>query len=273
MEESKSSEPSRCPCGFWGSPSTLGLCSTCYKAHQEKTQDALKSTPDHMIRKQDEPCTRRNKFSIYTHTWKDSGRQLMSRSHDLESTNNTPQPSSSKDSSVHSAENLSEKLQEHMKHIPVTETVCIDTSSELQTTCLTTNKNFNSSEDNNSNQNGKCSQTDTAQGASASGSSTTDVSRGIKRPLEPDSTPESTPEKGKQKNKKRCFQCNAKLELAQRQIGRCRCELIFCSLHRLPELHNCEFDHKEDGRLQARQKMVKPTRHLGNEFRRLESDS
>ncbi|OWF56837.1 AN1-type zinc finger protein 3-like isoform X1 [Mizuhopecten yessoensis] len=251
MEESKSSEPSRCPCGFWGSPSTLGLCSTCYKAHQEKTQDALKSTPDHMIRKQD------------------SGRQLMSRSHDLESTNNTPQPSSSKASSVLTTENLSEKLQEHMKHIPVTENVCIDTSSELQTTCLTTNKNYNSanSEESNANQNGKCSDTDSAQ---ASGS---DEAKGVKRPLEPDSTPESTPEKGKQKNRKRCFQCNAKLELAQRQIGRCRCELIFCSLHRLPELHNCEFDHKEDGRLQARQKMVKPTRHLGNEFRRLESDS
>lgn len=35
-------------------------------------------------------------------------------------------------------------------------------------------------------------------------------------------TPESTPEKG-QKNKKRCYQCKCKLELAQRQIGRCKC--------------------------------------------------
>lgn len=26
-----------------------------------------------------------------------------------------------------------------------------------------------------------------------------------------------------QKNKKRCYQCKCKLELAQRQIGQCRC--------------------------------------------------
>ena len=48
---------------------------------------------------------------------------------------------------------------------------------------------------------------------------------------------------------------------------------VYCSLHRLPELHGCDFDHKEDGRREAREKMVKPTRHLGTSFRRLDSDS
>lgn len=48
---------------------------------------------------------------------------------------------------------------------------------------------------------------------------------------------------------------------------------VFCPLHRLPELHGCQFDHKEDGRREAREKMVKPTRHLGTSFRRLDSDS
>lgn len=36
-------------------------------------------------------------------------------------------------------------------------------------------------------------------------------------------TPESSPEKPTQKNKKRCNECKCKLELAQRQIGLCRC--------------------------------------------------
>lgn len=50
-------------------------------------------------------------------------------------------------------------------------------------------------------------------------------------------------------------------------------DFVFCSLHRLPELHNCDFDHKEDGRREAREKMVKPTRHLGTSFQRLDPDS
>ncbi|GFS11410.1 AN1-type zinc finger protein 3 [Elysia marginata] len=71
-----------------------------------------------------------------------------------------------------------------------------------------------------------------------------------------------------QKNKKRCFVCSCKLELAQRTIGKCRCGHVFCALHRLPELHDCEFNHKEDGRREAREKMIKPTRHLGPSYRR-----
>lgn len=48
---------------------------------------------------------------------------------------------------------------------------------------------------------------------------------------------------------------------------------VYCALHRLPELHNCDFDHKEDGRREAREKMVKPKRHLGTSFKRIDSDS
>lgn len=50
-------------------------------------------------------------------------------------------------------------------------------------------------------------------------------------------------------------------------------ENVFCALHRLPELHNCDFDHKEDGRREAREKMVKPVRHLGTSFKRLDTDT
>jgi len=77
----------------------------------------------------------------------------------------------------------------------------------------------------------------------------------------------------KQKNKKRCFVCNCKLELAIREIGRCRCDYVFCQLHRLPEQHDCIFDHKEKGRQDARDKMVSPKKHIGTSLKRIDSDS
>ena len=43
--------------------------------------------------------------------------------------------------------------------------------------------------------------------------------------------------------KNRCFYCNKKVPLSL-QCMNCQCGEIFCSLHRLPETHNCSFDHK-----------------------------
>ncbi len=36
--------------------------------------------------------------------------------------------------------------------------------------------------------------------------------------------------------------CRKKLQLTDLA---CRCQKIFCSLHRLPETHKCTFNHKE----------------------------
>lgn len=109
----------------------------------------------------------------------------------------------------------------------------------------------------------KLTETDGAQG-----------NRGVKRDSSVLEDQGLTPEKGAgAKSKRRCGVCKTKLELAQRAIGRCKCDYVFCSLHRLPEQHDCQFDHKEDGRREAREKMVKPTRHLGTSFKRLDSDS
>lgn len=48
-----------------------------------------------------------------------------------------------------------------------------------------------------------------------------------------------------QENKLRCWACNKKCGLAGIE---CRCGYTFCSLHRLPEEHDCDFDYKACGR-------------------------
>ena len=45
----------------------------------------------------------------------------------------------------------------------------------------------------------------------------------------------------------------------------------FCQLHRLPEQHNCAFDHKESGRQEARKKMISPgPKKVGRSFQRID---
>jgi hypothetical protein len=49
------------------------------------------------------------------------------------------------------------------------------------------------------------------------------------------------PVRKEQKDKKRCFDCNKKLGL----LGiECKCGYVYCSGHRLPENHKCDYDHK-----------------------------
>ena len=37
----------------------------------------------------------------------------------------------------------------------------------------------------------------------------------------------------------------------------CKCGLSFCVKHKLPEVHNCTFNHKSEGVLSLKQKLVK----------------
>ncbi|KAI3939846.1 hypothetical protein MKW98_029622 [Papaver atlanticum] len=45
--------------------------------------------------------------------------------------------------------------------------------------------------------------------------------------------------------KNRCFSCNKKLGLT---AIKCKCGPVFCSAHRYPEKHSCEFNYKVVGR-------------------------
>ncbi|MCL7029773.1 hypothetical protein MKW94_003431 [Papaver nudicaule] len=44
--------------------------------------------------------------------------------------------------------------------------------------------------------------------------------------------------------KNRCFSCNKKVGLT---AVKCKCGSVFCSLHRYPEKHSCDFDYKGAG--------------------------
>ncbi|KAJ3606301.1 hypothetical protein NHX12_025822 [Muraenolepis orangiensis] len=116
--------------------------------------------------------------------------------------------------------------------------------------------------------------------ASREGPSSTDTAQGTlctstKRPRESDSAESSSecepqPRGGpKQKNRRRCYSCQTKLELVQQELGSCRCGYVFCMMHRLPEQHNCLFDHLGRGREEAVLKMVKLDRKVGRSCQRI----
>lgn len=47
-----------------------------------------------------------------------------------------------------------------------------------------------------------------------------------------------------QKDRTRCFKCSKRVGL----LGiECKCDFVFCNLHRLPESHECKIDYKKIG--------------------------
>lgn len=48
------------------------------------------------------------------------------------------------------------------------------------------------------------------------------------------------PQKKKSKSKKRCYKCNCKLKIFEYEF-KCNCAYNFCSKHKLPFNHNCEY--------------------------------
>ncbi|KAG7508254.1 AN1-type zinc finger protein 3-like [Solea senegalensis] len=103
---------------------------------------------------------------------------------------------------------------------------------------------------------------------SASGSESEETPEKRPRTDEKDGSSES---RGmpKQKNRRRCYRCQTKLELVQQELGSCRCGYVFCMLHRLPEQHDCLFDHLGRGREEAVLKMVKLDRKVGRSCQRI----
>ncbi|CAD8053489.1 unnamed protein product [Paramecium sonneborni] len=53
-----------------------------------------------------------------------------------------------------------------------------------------------------------------------------------------------------QQDPSKCYVCKRKLGISGIQ---CKCKIVFCNKHRLPEDHNCSFDHAE----KAKQLLIK----------------
>ncbi|KAL4624279.1 AN1-type zinc finger protein 3-like [Arapaima gigas] len=103
---------------------------------------------------------------------------------------------------------------------------------------------------------------------SASGSESEATPQKQARPI--DQAASQEPRVGsKQKSRRRCHRCQSKLELVQQELGSCRCGYVFCMLHRLPEQHDCLFDHLGRGREEAVLKMVKLDRKVGRSCQRI----
>lgn len=46
--------------------------------------------------------------------------------------------------------------------------------------------------------------------------------------------------------KTKCGACDRKVSLIEKAIGTCKCSRVFCSLHRLPEQHECSYNFKDE---------------------------
>lgn len=124
----------------------------------------------------------------------------------------------------------------------------------------------------------KCSENNTTKpsdlGLQEGALHTVSLSTSVKRPCDSDEESvrkKSRPsqEEQKQKSRRRCFRCQSKLELVQQELGSCRCGFVFCMRHRLPEQHDCVFDHQGRGRQEAVRKMVKLERKVGRSCQRI----
>ncbi|XP_068433448.1 AN1-type zinc finger protein 3-like [Clinocottus analis] len=239
-ERSKApSLPPRCPCGFWGSSDTMNLCSKCFTDIQKKqpgedcSSEPLQSTGS---------GGQSSVFSSETSSSSQSPLLLSSPSSSLSSSSSPPS----------GAEQQQPPTEEPSPTFPSTRDGSSSTDTAQGTLCTPTKR--------------------PRESASGSDSEATPEKRPRADEKEGGGEEEEEEEaRGtpKQKNRRRCFRCQTKLELVQQELGSCRCGYVFCMLHRLPEQHDCLFDHLGRGREEAVLKMVKLDRKVGRSCQRI----
>ncbi|XP_037304667.2 AN1-type zinc finger protein 3 [Pungitius pungitius] len=225
--------PPRCHCGFWGSSKTMNLCSKCFSDIQKKEPDddcAPKASSSSSSNQADIFCTETN-GSI--------SQSLMS----MPSTSEDPSPAGETGAPSLPAQG----------EVSSTDTVF----SSLSTP---TKRSFESASESESDVSPekRARVGDVPEGEESSSSS-----------LSASSSSSSSRSGSKQRSRRRCHRCQIKLELVQQELGSCRCGYVFCMLHRLPEQHECLFDHLGRGRQEAVLKMVKLDRKVGRSCQRI----
>ncbi|KAM4596156.1 AN1-type zinc finger protein 3-like [Fundulus diaphanus] len=227
--------PPRCPCGFWGSSKTKNLCSKCFA-------DTEKKQPNDDCAPKTSSSTSSSQTDIFcTETNNSISQSLMSRSN----TSEEPQPGEPRVTSVHTQNGLSN-----------TDTVLASLSTPTKRSYETASE---SESDSSPEKRARVAEVPEGEEGEECSSSSSSLS----------SSPFSSRSGSKQRSRKRCHRCQTKLELVQQELGSCRCGFIFCMLHRLPEQHDCLFDHQGRGRQEAVLKMVKLDRKVGRSFQRI----
>ncbi|XP_041792856.1 AN1-type zinc finger protein 3-like isoform X2 [Chelmon rostratus] len=224
--------PPRCPCGFWGSSKTMNLCSKCFADIQKKQPDddcAPKASSSSSSSQADIFCNETNS-SI--------SQSLMS----MPNTSEDPLPGETGASSP-AAQDAS------------------STDAVFTSLSTPTKRSFESASESESDVSPeKRARVGEVPEGEKSSSSSSSLSA---------SSSSSSRSSSKQRSRKRCHRCQTKLELVQQELGSCRCGYVFCMLHRLPEQHECLFDHLGRGRQEAVLKMVKLDRKVGRSCQRI----
>uniref|UniRef100_A0A671VAR6 MAM domain containing glycosylphosphatidylinositol anchor 1 n=1 Tax=Sparus aurata TaxID=8175 RepID=A0A671VAR6_SPAAU len=227
--------PPRCPCGFWGSSKTMNLCSKCFADIQKKQPDddcASKASSSSSSSQADIFCNDTNS-SI--------SQSLMS----VPNTSEEPSPEETAASSLPAQDEVS------------------STDAVFSSLSTPTKRSFESASESESDvspeKRARVGEVPEGEESSSSFSSAS-------------SSSSSSRSGSKQRSRKRCHRCQTKLELVQQELGSCRCGYVFCMLHRLPEQHECLFDHLGRGRQEAVLKMVKLDRKVGRSCQRIDAE-
>ncbi|XP_053172350.1 AN1-type zinc finger protein 3-like isoform X1 [Scomber japonicus] len=222
--------PPRCPCGFWGSSKTMNLCSKCFADIQKKQTDG------------------------------DCAPKASSSSSSSQADIFCNESNSSISPSLMSMSNTSEEPlpgETGVTTLPAQEEVS-STDTVFSSLSTPTKRSFESASE---------SESDVSPDKRARVGELPESEESSSSSLS--ASPSSSRGGSKQRSRKRCHRCQTKLELVQQELGSCRCGYVFCMLHRLPEQHECLFDHLGRGRQEAVLKMVKLDRKVGRSCQRI----
>ncbi|XP_070692064.1 AN1-type zinc finger protein 3 homolog isoform X2 [Pempheris klunzingeri] len=221
--------PPRCPCGFWGSSKTMNLCSKCFA-------DIQKKQPEGDCAPKASSGSSSNQADIFCN---ETNSQSL-----LSNTSKDPSPGETGTTPL-PAQDVS------------------NTDAVFSSLSTPTKRSFESASESESDvspeKRARVGEVPEGEESPSSSSS-----------LSASSSSSSSSRGGsKQRSRKRCHRCQTKLELVQQELGSCRCGYVFCMLHRLPEQHECLFDHLGRGRQEAVLKMVKLDRKVGRSCQRI----